>query len=161
LQFLDLRRVQRERPLDADAERLLADGERLAGPGALSLEHDPLEHLGAAAVTLDHLEVDAHAVARGEGRQALPPLATLDAVYYAAHLARKNRRSRVRAPRGGGIVPTRALFRTAPPAPGSPRPAIRAPARGRRRPERRARPSPDTTVDGCSAGTPVPPRGRG
>ena len=32
LDLVDLRRVQRERPLDADAERVLADGERLAGP---------------------------------------------------------------------------------------------------------------------------------
>ena len=36
LEPLDLRRVQRERPLDADAERLLADGEGLARAAALS-----------------------------------------------------------------------------------------------------------------------------
>src|SRR4051794_31298256 len=56
---LDLRRVQRERPLDADAERLLADGERLADAGALLLDHDPFEDLDAPALSLDHLEVDA------------------------------------------------------------------------------------------------------
>ena len=78
--------MQRERPLDSDAERLLADGERLAGPGALSLEDDPLENLGAAAAALDDLEVDAHAIARREGRKSLPLLATLNAVDYGAHV---------------------------------------------------------------------------
>src|SRR5680860_764713 len=68
LQLLDLRRVEREGPLDADAERLLADGERLTRAGALPLEHDPLEDLGPLARALADLEVDAHAVARGEGR---------------------------------------------------------------------------------------------
>src|SRR5689334_23563959 len=45
LDLLDLRRVQRERPLDADAERLLADRERLARAGALALDDDALEDL--------------------------------------------------------------------------------------------------------------------
>src|SRR3954451_16973244 len=63
---LDLRRVQRECPLDADAERLLADGERLADAGALLLDHDPLEDLDAPALSLDHLEVDADRVPRLE-----------------------------------------------------------------------------------------------
>src|SRR5690349_14930907 len=40
LDLLDLRRVQRERALDADAERLLADGEGLADPLALALDHN-------------------------------------------------------------------------------------------------------------------------
>jgi hypothetical protein len=60
---LDLRRVQRERPLDADAEGLLAHGEGLARAVALALDHDALEDLRAAARALDHLEVDAQAVA--------------------------------------------------------------------------------------------------
>jgi hypothetical protein len=68
LQFLDLRRVQRKGPLDADAEGLLADGEGLTHPRALPLDHDALEDLGAAASALYHLEVDAHAIARIEGR---------------------------------------------------------------------------------------------
>ena len=55
---LDLRRVQRERPLDTDAEGLLADGERLAGAVALTLDDDALEDLGATPRALDHLEVD-------------------------------------------------------------------------------------------------------
>ena len=66
LELLDLGRVQRERPLDPDAERLLADGEGLARAAALALDHDALEDLGAAAVALDDLEVHAHAVAGGE-----------------------------------------------------------------------------------------------
>ena len=48
LDLLDLRRVHGERALDADAERLLADGERLAGAVALALDDDALEDLGAA-----------------------------------------------------------------------------------------------------------------
>src|SRR6266516_6657097 len=58
--------MERERPLDADAERLLASLERFPGTGALALDHDPLEHLNTAALALDHLEVDAHGVARLE-----------------------------------------------------------------------------------------------
>ena len=85
LEFLDLRRMQRERPLDADAEGLLADGEGLPRARALALEDDSLEDLGAAAAALDHLEVDAHAIARVEGGKPLPQLAPLDAVDDAAH----------------------------------------------------------------------------
>ena len=59
---LDLRGVQRERPLHADAEGLLADGERLPGAMALALDHDALEHLGAAPRALDDLEVHAQTV---------------------------------------------------------------------------------------------------
>src|SRR5205085_3468517 len=43
--LVDLRRMERKGALDADAERVLADGERLAGSGDLALEHDPLEQL--------------------------------------------------------------------------------------------------------------------
>ena len=82
LEFLDLRRVQRERPLDADAEGLLAHGEGLTRAGALATQDDALEDLGTFAGTLDHLEVDADAVAGVEGRQALPQLGALDAVDY-------------------------------------------------------------------------------
>src|SRR2546421_12993783 len=55
--------MERERPLDADPERLLAHRERLPGAGALALDHDPFEDLDAPALTLDHLKVDAHGVA--------------------------------------------------------------------------------------------------
>ena len=85
LDLLDLRRVHRERPLDADAERLLADGERLAGAGALPLDHDPLEDLDAAALPLDHLEVDANGVPRLEAGNVLAQLALLDALDDRAH----------------------------------------------------------------------------
>ena len=70
LDALDLRRVQREHALDADAEGLLAHGERLARAVALALDHDALEDLHAPARALDHLEVDLHAVARREARNA-------------------------------------------------------------------------------------------
>jgi hypothetical protein len=58
--------VDGERPLDADAEGLLADGERLAGSVALALDDDALEDLGPAAGALDDLEVDTQAIARLE-----------------------------------------------------------------------------------------------
>ena len=63
--------MQREGSLDADAEGLLADGEGLADATALALDHDSLEDLGAGAAALDHLEVDANAVAGGELRATL------------------------------------------------------------------------------------------
>src|SRR5581483_447488 len=78
LDLLDLRRMQRERPLDADAERLLADGERLARAGALALDDDALEDLEARARAFDDPEVDADAVAGFEPGTALAQLALLD-----------------------------------------------------------------------------------
>src|SRR5437763_1137698 len=66
--LVDLGRVQGERPLHADSEGLLADGERLAGAGALPLQHDPLEDLNSLPLALDHLEVDAHGGRRPELR---------------------------------------------------------------------------------------------
>ena len=84
LDLLDLRRVQRERPLDADPERLLADGERLARAVSLALDHDALEDLGAAAGALDHLEVDAQAVA-GVKRRNSAELRALQAFDDGAH----------------------------------------------------------------------------
>ena len=87
LDLLDLRRVERERPLDADAERLLADGERLACAGSLALEHDPLEHLHTAARALDDLEVDAHRVARLEARH-VAQLSALEILDDVAHRKR-------------------------------------------------------------------------
>ena len=84
LDLLDLRRVHGERALHADAERLLADGEGLAQAGALALDHDALEHLGAAAVALDDLEVHPHAVTRLEGGDAAQ-LGALDVVDDTAH----------------------------------------------------------------------------
>ena len=62
LEPLDLRRVHGEHALDADAERLLADGERLTRARALAGDHDPLEDLGPLTRALDDLEVHAHAI---------------------------------------------------------------------------------------------------
>ena len=78
LDLLDLRRVERERPLDTDAERLLPHRERLADPRALALDDDAFEDLHAAALTLDHLEVDAHGVACLELGQVSPQLALFE-----------------------------------------------------------------------------------
>jgi len=70
--------VDRERPLDADAERLLTDGEGLAHAGALALDDDPLEGLGAPALPLDHLKEHTHGVAGLEARQVGSQLSLLD-----------------------------------------------------------------------------------
>ena len=76
--------MQRERPLDADAEGVLADGEGLARAAALALDHDPLEDLGALAGALDDLEVHANAVAGAEVRPLLED-ALLEALDDCAH----------------------------------------------------------------------------
>src|SRR4051794_39229320 len=84
LDALDLRRVQRERALHADAEGLLSHGERLADALALALDDDTLEDLGAAARALDDLEVDLEAVARLEAGDAAQ-LRSLEGVDDGAH----------------------------------------------------------------------------
>src|SRR3954463_991242 len=84
LDLVDLRRMQRERALDADAERVLADGERLTCPGTLPLDHDPLEDLNPLAGSLDHAEMHAHGVARLELRD-FAQLTALDVLDDGAH----------------------------------------------------------------------------
>jgi hypothetical protein len=91
LDALDLRRVHGERALHADAERALADGERLADALALALDDDALEDLGTAACALDDLEVDPDAIARGEARDAAELLA-LEALDDGAHGKERPRR---------------------------------------------------------------------
>src|SRR5207253_9446840 len=86
--LLDLRRVKRERPLDADAERLLAHGEGLARARPLPLDADALEHLNARALALDDAEVDAHGVARLEPGQVAAQLAALELLDDLAHRER-------------------------------------------------------------------------
>ena len=54
------------------------------GPGALALDHDPLEDLDALAAALDHAEMDAHGVARLEPRD-FAQLAALDVLDDGAH----------------------------------------------------------------------------
>src|SRR4029077_11267929 len=84
LDALDLGRVHGEGALDANPEGLLADGESLARPMPLALDHDPLEHLHAAPRSLDHLEMHLHAVAwRESGNTA--QLRALDGFDDAAH----------------------------------------------------------------------------
>ena len=55
---LDLGGVQRECPLDPDAERLLSNRERLPRPVALALDRHALEHLCTPPGAFRHLEVD-------------------------------------------------------------------------------------------------------
>src|SRR4051794_40260918 len=87
---LDLRRVQRERALDADAEGLLAHGEGLADALALALDDHALEDLGPPAGALDDLEVDLHAVTGGEAGNAAE-LRALQCVDDGAHGRKKDR----------------------------------------------------------------------
>jgi hypothetical protein len=77
--------VERKRSLDPDAEGLLADGERLACSCALALDHDPLEHLDAAALSLDHLEVHANGVARLEPGAIAAQLALFEILDDSVH----------------------------------------------------------------------------
>ena len=77
--------MQRERALDADAEGLLADGERLAGTGALALDHDPLEDLDPLALALDHPEMDANRVPGLELRDVVAQLGALECLDDLAH----------------------------------------------------------------------------
>src|SRR6266516_7622775 len=88
--------MEREGPLDADAERVLADGERLAGARALALEHDSLEHLDPLAAALDHAEVHTHRVARLELRDfaQLPALDVLDRGAHGKEARRRGNGSR-------------------------------------------------------------------
>src|SRR4051794_27586123 len=86
--------MQREGPLDTDSERLLSDREGLPRTVSLPLQHHPFEHLGAAPIALDHLEVDADAIARREAGQVRLQLAALDAVDDAAHEGARRRRAR-------------------------------------------------------------------
>src|SRR5579884_3146021 len=97
---LDLGGMEGERALDPDPEGVLADGERLAGAGALPLDHDPLERLDPLAVALDHLEVDAHGVARLEAGD-VAQLAALEILDDRAHRRRRRRRAPARRLRGG------------------------------------------------------------
>src|ERR687893_2945305 len=73
-----------ERALHADAEGLLANGEGLADPLALALDHNAFEDLGTTAGALDDLEVDADAIAGLEGGDAAE-LRALQGVDYGAH----------------------------------------------------------------------------
>src|SRR5712691_7728390 len=95
--------MQRERALDPDAERVLAHGERLAGAGALTLDHDSLEDLDPRAGALDHAEVDAHGVARLDPRD-LAQLTALDVLDDRAHVERGRRPGRIVAEAGPPLL---------------------------------------------------------
>src|SRR5205814_1158162 len=66
LDVVDVRRVDREGPLDADAIALLAHRERLADAATLPTDNDALEDLDALLGALDHLDVHVDGVARVE-----------------------------------------------------------------------------------------------
>src|SRR3954451_16053350 len=84
LDALDLRRVQRERALHADAEGLLAHREGLAHALALALDDNALEDLRASARALDDLEVHLQAVAGLETGDAAQ-LCALEGIDDRAH----------------------------------------------------------------------------
>src|SRR3954462_9667213 len=84
LDLLDLRRVQGECALDADAEGLLADREGLAHALTLALDDHALEDLRAAPRALDDLEVDLDAISGLEAGDAAQ-LRALEGVDDGAH----------------------------------------------------------------------------
>ena len=91
LDLLDLRRVHRERPLDADAERLLAHGERLARARALALDTMPSKTCTRRrwpSITWKCTRTVSPALKRG---QVLAQLALLDALDDRAHGKRPSR----------------------------------------------------------------------
>src|SRR3954451_6842282 len=161
LDLLDLRRVQRERALDADAEGLLADREGLAHPLALALDDHALEDLRAAPRALDDLEVDLDAVPGLEAGDSAQ-LRALEGVDYRAHGREKarekglsGRRLRIAdAPEPGawplaGATPARAhdgrtRARREPPTHAIPPASCTAGTRARRRAPPRTTPRPPT-----------------
>ena len=155
LDALDLRRVHGERALHADAERLLADRERLARAVALALDDHALEDLGAPARALDHLEVDLHPVAGLEGRDAAQ-LGALEAVDDGAHGKEKARGDRRRARAAQDSEERFSLTR----ARGCACAARCGSPRGGRRAGHRAPSSRGTRPAACSAGTPAGRRAR-
>ncbi len=70
--------MKRECPLDAHAERLLSNRERLTDARALALDDDALEDLDPAALSLDDLEVDTDGVAGLELRPVWAQLFALE-----------------------------------------------------------------------------------
>src|SRR5688572_18173848 len=66
LDLVDDRRVEREGPLDTDAEGDLADGEGAADAAAVDADHDTLEDLDPGPVALDDLHVHLDGVTRAE-----------------------------------------------------------------------------------------------
>ena len=69
--------MQRERTLDADTKRLLADREGLACAVAMALDADALKDLNALAVALNHAEMDLDGVPSFELRD-IPALCCFD-----------------------------------------------------------------------------------
>src|SRR4051794_15094542 len=92
---LDLGRVQRERALHTNAEGLLADGEGLADPLALALDHHALEDLRTTPRALDDLEVDLDAIPGLEAGNTAQ-LRALERVDKSAHGVRKASADRAR-----------------------------------------------------------------
>src|SRR5215218_3134121 len=76
----DAGRVHREGPLDADAERDLADGEGLAQAAALAAQDEALEDLDPLPAPLDHADVHLDGVAGPEVGQIVAQLRALDHV---------------------------------------------------------------------------------
>ena len=80
LELGDRRRVQRERPLHADAEGDLPNGEGLADAAAGTRDHDALEHLDALTVPLDHADVHLDGVTGAEIREVRAQERLLDQI---------------------------------------------------------------------------------
>jgi len=82
LDLLDARAVDLEGPLDPDARRDPADGDRAGDPATAETHDRPLEDLDALAIALDDLGRDLHGVTRGEFRQVGAELVLDDLVEH-------------------------------------------------------------------------------
>src|SRR3954468_324034 len=80
LDAVDDRSVHRERPLHANAEADLANGERLAHAATLAADDHTLEVLHAGPGALHHADTDIKRVARSEGRDVVAQRGSVDAV---------------------------------------------------------------------------------
>src|SRR5947208_5306929 len=85
LDLLHDRGVQREGPLDTDAEADLADREGLLQATTLAADHDTLEDLDAGPVALDDLDVHLHGVTGTEGRDVVTLARIVELVQDVAH----------------------------------------------------------------------------
>src|SRR5688572_5627088 len=83
--LVDRRGVERKDPLDADAVRDLADGDRRAQAALLPTDHDPFEDLDALFLALLDLRVDSDSVTDLDVRDVLLQIGRFDLVDHAVH----------------------------------------------------------------------------
>ena len=80
LDVVDVRCVNREGTLHADAERHLADGKGLTDAGALATDNNATEHLDTGLLSLDDLHVDINGIAGAKLRNIVAQLCSINLV---------------------------------------------------------------------------------